>query len=85
MYSNMARGRSLDELIQNYPQYLKGPFDNIAQVPASFLTIPEHEDLSITEEEFDHFGDAIRQFWVDFPECLSLVAHSETKRPLIPI
>ena len=63
-----GKGPSMDELIQDFPQYLKGPLDNITK--ASFLTIPEHEDLSITEEEFDHISSAIRQFWVEFPDRL---------------
>ena len=70
-----GKGQSLDELARDYPQYLKGPFDGIAK--ASFLTIPEHEDLSITEEEFDYIAGAIRQFWTDFPERLFPVAETD--------
>ncbi len=60
-----GKGQSLVELHKVYPQYLKGPFDNIAETPCP--TIPYHRNLSITEEEFDEIAGALRQFWVDFP------------------
>ena len=67
-----GKGSSLDELFENYPQYLKGPFNDIAE--ACLLTTPRHEDLAVTDEEFDQIAEGIRQFWVDFPERLFLAA-----------
>lgn len=71
-----GKGQSLDELIRDYPQYLKGPLDGIAI--ASFMTTPDHEELAVTEEEFNQIADAIRQFWVDLPERLFLAAEPGT-------
>ena len=67
-----GKGRSFDELARDYPRYLKGPLDDIAE--ASFLTTPDHEDLSITGEEFDQIACAMRQFWIDFPERSFLIS-----------
>ena len=63
-----GKGRSLDELAQNYPQYLKGLFENTTET--SLPRPPDHEDLEVTDEEFDHIAAALRQFWVEFPERL---------------
>ncbi|MDW3205558.1 MAG: hypothetical protein R8L07_08420 [Alphaproteobacteria bacterium] len=63
-----GKGRSLDELAQDYPQYFKGPFDNLGA--GSWLKAPDHENLSVSEAEFDQIADALRQFWADFPERL---------------
>ena len=71
-----GKGSSLDELIRDYPQYLKGPVDDIPI--ASFLTIKFHEDLEVTEEEFDQIAGAIRQFWLDFPERQFPIADTGT-------
>lgn len=63
-----GKGRSLDELARNHPQYLKGPHSDLGLTP--WLTTPDHEDLLLTENEFDQIANALRQFWVDFPERL---------------
>ena len=73
-----GKGPSFDELAQQYPRYLKGPFDTMDE--ASFLTTPRYVDLVITEEEFDELAGAIRQFWTDFPKHLSLPAELDTSR-----
>ena len=67
-----GKGTSLDELAENYPQYLKRPFD--VTVEEAFPISPDHEDLLLTEEEFDQIAGALRQFWADFPERLFLTA-----------
>ena len=67
-----GKGLALDELSQDYPQYLKKPFD--VTVEEAFPISPDHEDLLLTEEEFEQIAGALRQFWVDFPERLFLTA-----------
>ncbi len=69
-----GKGQSLDELVRDHPRYLKSPLDGIAE--ASFLTTVDHDDLAITEAEFDEIAGAIRQFWMNFPERLFFVASS---------
>ena len=64
-----GKGRSLDELAETYPEYLKeGEYDIIPL--ARELTTPDHEDLAVTDEEFEKIAGAMREFWVDFPERL---------------
>ena len=73
-----GKGYALDSLIEHYPQYLKGRFNDSAE--SSFLGTPRHEDLAITEEEFDQIGEGIRQFWTDFPRRLVLATDPDTDR-----
>lgn len=63
-----GKGLALDELARKHPQYFKSPFDTLQASPWS--TAPDHEDLAVTETEFDQIAGALRQFWVDFPERL---------------
>lgn len=65
-----GKGRSLDELSRDYPQYLKRPFE--VTVEEALPINPDHEDLLLEEEEFNQIAGALRQFWVDFPERLFL-------------
>ncbi len=68
-----GKGWSLDELAGNYPEFLKeGHYDIIPL--GRELTTPDHEDLAVTDEEFEKIGAAMRQFWVDFPERLFLAS-----------
>ena len=73
-----GKGDSLDSLIELYPQYLKGRFSDSAE--SSFVATPRHEDLAVTEEEFDQIGEGIRQFWTDFPRRLVLATDPDTDR-----
>ena len=73
-----GKGPALDELIKNYPQYLKGRYKDSAE--SSSLAAPRHEDLAVTEAEFDQIGEGIRQFWTDFPKRLVLATEPETGR-----
>lgn len=61
-------GPSLDKLTGVFPQYLKGPFDSIEE--AGWLASSDHENLSVTVEEFDEIAGALRSFWEQFPERL---------------
>jgi hypothetical protein len=63
-----GKGKSLNKLAKDYPQYLKGMFDNHGA--NSCLNLQDYGNLSVTEEEFDQIADALRSFWVDFPERL---------------
>lgn len=62
-----GKGRSLDELKEKHPQYLKGVFDASRFFGERDEMLLSYEDLSITIEEFNEIADAFRQFWVDFP------------------
>ena len=73
-----GKGKSLDSLIEDYPQYLKGRFSDSAE--SSFVATPRHEDLAVTEEEFDQIGKGIRQFWTDFPRRLVLATDPDADR-----
>ena len=73
-----GKGPALDALIKNYPQYLKGRYKD--SVESSSLAAPRHEDLAVTEAEFDQIGEGIRQFWTDFPKRLVLATEPETGR-----
>jgi hypothetical protein len=66
-----GKGRSLDDLGTRYPEYLDDGFTK----GTSWLLAPgylDHEWLSISEPQFDEIADALRQFWVEFPERLYL-------------
>ncbi len=65
-----GKGSSLYTLAKEHPEYLGGPFDDINT--ATWLQIADYRHLSITQEEFDQITDALRLFWVELPENLSL-------------
>ena len=71
-----GKGPSFDELARRYPKYLKKPYDT--KDGTSFLSAPRYADLALTEEEFDELAGAIRQFWTEFPERLSLPGELDT-------
>ena len=62
-----GKGRSLDELAEEFPQYLTGAFGESVDL-APWRAVPKHEDLVVAEEEFDQIAGALRQFWLEFPE-----------------
>lgn len=64
-----GKGRSLEDLAQNYPQYLKSSLDHLG-VGSLQRSSLDHENLAISEVEFGQIADALRQFWVCFPERL---------------
>ncbi|MDE0335404.1 MAG: hypothetical protein OXI64_10635 [Defluviicoccus sp.] len=73
-----GKGPSLESLIEYFPQYLKGRLSGSAE--SSLLGSSRHEDLAVTEEQFDQIGEGIRQFWRDFPSRLVLVTDPDTDR-----
>ena len=67
-----GKGRSLDELKNKYPQYL-GSFENDQSGNGEpDLTYLDHEDLLLTDEQFDKFVEAVKQFWNSFPNEIHL-------------
>lgn len=66
-----GKGRSLDELAANYPDYLQGPLVDIDE-PGSVAGTPDYEMLIVTESKFDEIARALRGFWEAFPETLRL-------------
>lgn len=70
-----GKGGSLDDLAANYPQYLKTSTQGLAGI--AFLNVTDFKDLGVTLEEFDELANAIRSFWVNMPERLSLVTSTE--------
>ncbi len=67
-----GKGRSLDDLKEKYPQYLGLPEDGRSDNEERDLTYLNHEDLHVTEDHFDQFVESVRQFWVNFPDQISL-------------
>ena len=67
-----GKGRSLDELKKKCPQYLDLPGGDHSDNGERDLTHLDHEDLHLTEEHFDQFVEAVRQFWGTFPDQISL-------------
>ena len=62
-----GKGRSLEELKEKYPQYfdpLEGEHSDNRERDLTYL---DHRTLHITEENFDQFVEAVRQFWGTFP------------------
>lgn len=60
-------GRSLEELKQNYPEYLDHPFSGVDDI-ISNMKYSDHTDLKVSEDQFQAFADAIAMFWQDVPE-----------------
>ena len=65
-----GNGRSLEELNQRYHQYLRDPLG--PDLPAFIPDYLDHALLTVTEEHFTEIADALRAFWVEFPERLYL-------------
>lgn len=67
-----GKGKSLDELKKKYPQYLDLVDDTLTDEGKQALPYVDHEHLHVTEERFDEFVEAVRQFWSTFPEQIHL-------------
>ena len=67
-----GKGPSLDKLKKKYPQYLDFPGDGDSDNGERDLTDLDHEDLHVTEENFDQFVEAVKQFWACFPSQIYL-------------
>jgi hypothetical protein len=53
-----GKGRSLDDLLDRYPNY---------------LTTSRHESLTVSQQQFLDVAAALRQFWEAFPQRLYLI------------
>lgn len=60
-------GKSLDELRNNFPEYLSDPFNGSG---GAFLDTKfrDHTHLKVSDDQFQMFSDAILAFWRDVPE-----------------
>jgi hypothetical protein len=65
-----GKGRSLDKLAKAHPEYLPRPSGSASR----FNNAPHHNQLEITDAQFDEIAFAIRSFWQAFPERLFLKA-----------
>lgn len=68
-----GQGTSLKTLAIEYPEYLKDPLatGTESQIFANADDL-DYQWLTISEPQFDRFGDAFRSFWKEFPERLFL-------------
>ena len=67
-----GKGRSLDELKEKYPQYLGSLENGQSDNGEPDLTYLDHEHLYLTDEQFDQFVEAVKQFWNYFPDQIYL-------------
>ncbi len=62
-----GEGKSLDELRNNYPEYLSDPFNGSGGA-FSETKYRDHTHLKVSDDQFQVFSDAILAFWRDIPE-----------------
>ena len=62
-----GRGKSLDDLKQKFPEYLKDPFHGSGGM-FSDVTHRDHKHLKASNDQFQAFSDAIVAFWQAVPE-----------------
>ncbi|MDP9412930.1 MAG: hypothetical protein M3Q08_02315 [Pseudomonadota bacterium] len=62
-----GEGRSLDEIRQQFPEYLDDPFAG-AGGGFSDVKYRDHTHLKVTDAQFQIFADAIEAFWEAVPE-----------------
>lgn len=62
-----GEGKSLDDLKQNYPEYLDDPSSAIG-IEISGKDWLNYTHLAVSEEQLQVFSDAIVSFWRDVPE-----------------
>jgi hypothetical protein len=62
-----GEGKSLDELRENFPEYLDDPFRG-SGVALSDTKYRDHSHLRVSDAQFQAFSDAISSFWRDVPE-----------------
>lgn len=62
-------GSSFKELAELKPGYFMLPgMDNIQSELTDFMNKPHHADLNITDDDLEHFSNAIIEFWKAVPE-----------------
>ncbi|MER9336790.1 hypothetical protein NKJ06_22790 [Mesorhizobium sp. M0293] len=59
-------GKSLDDLKQNYPEYLDNPLSGSGSPWAEKML--DYTNLKVSDDQFQAFSDAIVAFWRDVPE-----------------
>lgn len=71
-----GKGNSLDDLLQNYPEYIEDPLSGLS-VGYSVKNYLDHTHLKLTNEQFQEFSDAIVAFWRGVPENIfNLATHN---------
>ncbi|APR53179.1 hypothetical protein CA223_04420 [Sphingomonas koreensis] len=63
-----GKGRSLNDLDRKYSHYVVDPVK--AAGYGAWRTTLDHEWLTVTDEQFDEFANAVSQFWSQMPERL---------------
>lgn len=63
-----GKGRSLNELSDRYARFVASPVK--AAGYGEWRTTLDHEWLTVTDDHFDEFADAISDFWSAMPERL---------------
>lgn len=62
-----GEGKSLDDLRNNFPEYLDDPFKGFGGT-LSDTRYRDHTQLKVSDDQFQAFSDAILAFWRDVPE-----------------
>ncbi|WP_222594631.1 hypothetical protein, partial [Acetobacter oeni] len=63
-----GKGRSLNQLAKAYGEYVRDPIRQ--WTPEGMAFGLDHEWLTVTDEHFGQFANAIRDFWQEMPERL---------------
>ncbi|HHV7522376.1 TPA: hypothetical protein ACUNF5_003885 [Burkholderia orbicola] len=64
-----GKGKSLDDLRTNFPEYLDDPLKNFGDTVSDGRYL-DHRHLKVSDEQFQTFSDAIVAFWRDVPETV---------------
>jgi hypothetical protein len=67
-----GKGSSLTKLAESYPEYVRDSYAGSDYKPAFAGNFLDHEWLIVSAVQFDDFAQAIRLFWLEFPERLFL-------------
>jgi len=62
-----GKGKSLDDLRENFPEYLDDPLKDFGATNSSAGHL-DHTHLKVNDAQFQEFSDAILAFWRDVPE-----------------
>jgi len=62
-----GKGKSLDDLKVDFPEYLDDPFRALGGTLSS-TDYRDHTHLKVSDDQFQAFSDAIVAFWRDVPE-----------------
>lgn len=64
-----GKGKSLYDLKQNHPEYLRNPLGDLGE-PFSDKDFLDHTHLTLSDEQFQAFSEAIVEFWRGVPESI---------------